>query len=346
MSESGDYTPAPWAAAHDFTSAKRSYLDNAARTYSDAIAAAVPVSALVPDKLVCEAENPLIIVCDVTGSMTDWPATIFSKLPYLEHEGKEYLGDDMEISFSAIGDGPCRDQYPLQVQPFVKGADLKETIGKLIHEKRGGGTSEESYDLAALYYARNVEYPNAIRKPILIFIGDEGIYNYVDEVLAENVAKCKLQGRLDAKALFAELRAKYNVYVIRKPYNCDINNPSPSETRIQNQWIEMLGADHVVSLPDPNRVVDVIFGILGKESGKLDYFEKELKDRQGKDKDGEAKINVVLKSIRSIRPDPASLKKLPPPGRAKSITRRKPGASTGGTPGSIAGGISLNDDDD
>jgi hypothetical protein len=29
--------------------------------------------------------------------MGDWPATMFSKLPYLENEGKEYLGEDFEI---------------------------------------------------------------------------------------------------------------------------------------------------------------------------------------------------------------------------------------------------------
>ena len=36
------------------------------------------------------AEVPIVIVTDLTGSMHDWPGTIFSKLPYLDNELKEY----------------------------------------------------------------------------------------------------------------------------------------------------------------------------------------------------------------------------------------------------------------
>jgi hypothetical protein len=343
MSESGDYRPAPWAAAHNFADAKKDYLVKADRTYSAAVSAGVAATDLVPAKLVCEAEYPLVILCDVTGSMAEWPATIFSKLPYLEHEGKQYLGDDMEISFAAIGDGPCHDKYPLQVQPFVSGQKLKDSLDKLIHEKGGGGTSEESYDLAALYYDKNVEYPNAIRKPILIFIGDEGIYPDVDRVLAESICKVPLKDRVSSKNVFQSLAQKYAVYVIRKPYCCSEDSPSAREIAIREQWMEYLGADHVLSLPSAERVVDVIFGILGKESGKMDYFEKELKERQLKDKDGAAKVSVVLKSIHSIH-NPASLKKLPPPAKAKSVTRHTKKPSN---PPSIGSGpVSLRDEDD
>ena len=325
MSEAGDYVPAAHWGGHDFVSAKRAYRSVVDRGAADAISKGVSAKDCVPKALSTEAEAPLVIAVDVSGSMGDWPATIFSKLPYLEHEAKEYLGDGVEISFAAVGDSHS-DRYPIQVRDFVKGADLKDELQKLIIEGNGGGTSEESYDLAALYYARNCEMPEAIRKPIFIFIGDEGVYNDLSRDAAD-LCHAKIDGRLKAIGLFKQLREKFSVYVIRKPYQCSGNVSSPNNDRIQRQWEELLGVDHVVSLPDASRVVDVIFGILAKETGREDYFEDELKDRQLKDKDGKGKVDVVMKSLMTIHKLPSpSVKKLPGPkgAVAKSITKEPP----------------------
>jgi hypothetical protein len=346
MSESADYTPAPHWGGYDFATARRAYADNVvARGSVTPASIGLDPSSLVPEALKSEAEAPFVLVTDVTGSMGEWPTAIFSKLPYLEHEGKDYLGEDMEICFAAIGDHTQGDKYPLQVRPFVKGTGLKEALEKLIHEKGGGGDSEESYELAACYFAENCETPNAVRKPLMIFIGDEGIHSVLTADDATRWCKASVK-RATPKELFARLRQKFEVYIIRKPYNCDAQNSSPANDKIQNQWEELLGADHVVSLPEPQRVVDVIFGILGEFTGRYDDFVKELRERQGKDKDGDHKINVVLKSLRSLH-EKKSLKKLPPPARAKSITRKS--VSKGSTPskkGSSGGAINLRDEDD
>lgn len=319
MSESGDYTPAPHWRGHDFDSARKAHGVHIDRSYKDAIAASVDPLSLVPKSLLTECEAPLVIAIDVTGSMGEWPKTIFSKLPYLEHEGKEYLGEGMEISFCAIGDA-FSDKYPLQVQSFVRGAELKTSLEKLVHEHGGGGSSEESYDLSASYYANNCEMPKAIRKPVFIFIGDEGIYQTIDAVKTEQWALVENTSRLTPQSVFEKLKQKFSVYIIRKPYNCDSNLGSPDNTRIQNQWCKILGDDHVVSLTDPTRVVDVIFGILAKETGRIDYFTDELTERQGKDRDGKAKIDIVLKSLKTIH----SVRALPPKvDRAKSVTKKK-----------------------
>lgn len=323
MSETGDYTPAPHWAGHNFATARRAYDDHAAASYSKAVSSGVDAKTLVPEEVSTESESPLIIACDVTGSMKAWPATIFSKLPYLEHEGKEYLGDDFQICFAAIGDA-FSDKYALQVQPFAKGTELKDTLDKLIIEGGGGGTSQESYDLAALYFDRKVNCPKAIRKPMLIIIGDEGIYNFIDESKAETFCRVKLEQKIAPKEVFDSLKKKFCVYVIRKPYNCSTNNRNEDDIRIQSQWEDMLGADHVVALPEADRVVDVIFGILAEETGRRKYFEKELKDRQLPDKDGSHKVDVVLTSLRSIHNTKKSVKKLAnPDAKGRSITKRK-----------------------
>lgn len=275
----------------------------------------------VPDRISTNAEAFLVIVCDVTGSFEEWPQTIFSKLPYLEHEAKEYLGQNLEISFAAVGDA-FKDRYPLQVKAPCHGVQLKESLEKFVIEKGGGANHVESYDLPALYYARKCDMPNVIRKPIMIFICDEGIYNFVDHEKAEKYCGVKLDKHLANVDLFAELKKKFSVYAIRKPYGCDgfeNNLRHRMDVAIEEQWADMIGADHIVDLPEASRVVDVIFGILASETNRLDYFDQELQDRQGKDKDGNHKINVVQKSLLSIRQKPVARMA---PGHMKSLTNR------------------------
>lgn len=298
MSEAGDYEPAAHWHGHDFNSARKAYHAVVDRSYDDAKKKKLSVEDLVPKSLVTESEAPLVIAVDVTGSMGEWPATIFSKLPYLEFEGKEYLGDHMEISFCAVGDSHS-DDFPLQVREFAQGADLKKELEALVHEGGGGGSSEESYDLAALYYARSVSMPGAIRKPLFIFVGDEGVYSVISSD-ADEWCRMDVEKRLTPNKVFKELQEKFSVYIVRKPYGCDGNESSPANDRIQRQWEKFLGEERVISLPEPGRVVDVIFGILANETGRVEYFEDELRERQGPDKDGDKKIKVVLKSLHSV----------------------------------------------
>lgn len=333
MPENNDYEPAPWSATDNFADARKAYDAHVSRSYSDAVAKSVTAASLVPKKLECDSETPILIFCDVTGSMGAWPATIFSKLGYLDHEASFYFGEDSwRICFGAIGD--CfSDKYPLQIGTFIKGADMKEELKKLVIEGGGGGTAQESYDLGAAYAARNIDIPKAVR-PILIFIGDEGLYDCVYPDKAQ-LCKVDIDQRIDTAAMFAELKAKWDVYLIRKPYATGYDNEmSPADKDIHKQWAALLGEDHIAYLPEADRVVDVIFGIFAKATGKITDFRKELTDRQGKDRDGEHKIDVVLKSLMTIHKNAAhpahkSLKKLPA-ASGVSVTRKtgKPGKAS------------------
>lgn len=315
MAETSDYDPGDWK-GYDFKSARAVYDAHVGRSYSDAKSNKVDPSTLLPSEVETESASPLVIVTDHTGSMGNWTATIFSKLPYLDLEGKEYLGDNMEVCFAAIGDINS-DDYAFQVRPFTSGKDLDAELKKLVIEGKGGSNYVESYDVAAAYFAHNCKMPKGIN-PILIFIGDEGLYANLNVEDAEKWASLKVQKRLELHEIFAELKKKFSVYLIRKPYGSGYVNGgdtlSPRDQAIEKQWNELLGADHVVMLSDAGRVVDVIFGILAKETGRVDYFHKELKDRQRPDQ-----VKVVLKSLVSIHEPAKSLKKLPAHGR--SITR-------------------------
>lgn len=298
MVETSDYNPGPWR-GHDFKSARKRYDAHVGRSYTDAVDSGKGLSDILEKSLSTDSHAPLVIICDVTGSMGEWPAVIFSKLPYLEIEGQEYLGKDMEISFLAVGDAYC-DNYPLQARPFTKGTDLKKRLEELIIEGKGGGQTTESYELAALYCARNVSMAKAII-PICIFIGDEQPYNFVDKAHAKNIVGINLQQRLTTKEIFDELKNKFAVYLIRKPYeNSGINAMSGTDMRIHRFWAELVGEDHISDLPEAGRVVDVIFGILAKETGRIGYFKNEIEGRQTPDQ-----VKTVYKSLETIHKLPS-----------------------------------------
>lgn len=319
MSEAGDYSPGVWS-GHDFDSARRSYRSYANTSYSKAVNSGVTAKDLVPESLSTESENPVVIITDQTGSMGEWPATMFSKLPYLEHEAKtEYMGKDVEISWGAIGDAHNGEQYPLQARPFTKGTALAEKLKELVIEGQGGGSTQESYELAALYYARNVKMPNAIR-PLLIFIGDESPYDHVDPSQAKSLAHVDLNQKIRTSQVFEELQQKFVVYFAEKPYGSERLTDGPltgTTKRVHEDWAALVGEDHIALLADPGRVVDVIFGIMARESGKVGYFRKELADRQTAEQ-----VKTVMTSLRTIHalPKDGHSKRLLGDGR--SVTRR------------------------
>lgn len=285
MSETSNYDPGAWK-GYDFDAARKTYDVHVGRSYNAAKVDNKRAADLVPDVIKTDSPSPLVILCDVTGSMGDWPATIFSKLPYLDNECKEYLGDEMEVSFAATGD--VGDSYPLQVRGFSKGRELEVQLKELIIEGGGSGPdyATESYELAALYYANNVEMPKA-KNPILIFIGDEYFHQNISKTMAK-FAKVDIKDEMTAKKAFQNLKEKFAVYLIRKPY---VNH----DKAITKQWADVLGEDHIAELPSPDRVVDVIFGILAKETDKVNYFKAEIEERQRKDQ-----VDTVYKSLKTI----------------------------------------------
>lgn len=326
MSEAGDYTPASYWGGHDFDDAKKHYDRHVGRSYDDAVSKGKKAQDLIPKSISTQSTVPMVVLIDVTGSMGEWPKTIFSKLPYFEHEAQEYFETkDIAISWGAIGDAHTPDKYPLQVREFSKGVDLKTRLEELVIEGGGGGQEKENYELGALYYARNVSMPNAI-SPLLIIIGDEEPYDYVDQDFAKEFAYITLEKRLTTKQIFEELKRRYSVYLIRKPYNDGGENKmSDTDKRMYRHWADLLGEDYISILPDPGRVVDVIFGIFAKETGKIAEFRDEIEGRQRPDQ-----VGTVYKSLKTIHAVEGGTKKKLAPGH--SVTRRKNDDGKGSKP--------------
>lgn len=293
MAETADYDPGPWK-GYDFKSARNFYDAHAGRSYSQAKSQKKTATDLIAHTVRTNCRRPLIVACDVTGSMKDWPSVIFSKLPYLAKEGSEYLGDDLEICWTAIGDANT-DTYPLQVRPFTKGLDLKEELEKLVIEGNGGGQVMETYELAALYFLYNATFAKNAQ-PIIIFIGDEKPYPSINPDQAQSLVALDLERGTKTDQVFAQLKEKFSVYLVRKPYESVSFEPEDdTNKKIRKTWEDLLGADHIANLSSPDRVVDVIFGILAQETDRVAYFEDEIEGRQKPDQ-----IEQVYKSLESV----------------------------------------------
>lgn len=291
MSESADYTATSWVSTHDFKSARSTYTSSVVdRSYSKATSARIAPKELVKTGIKLESPT-LIIVTDVTGSMGQWPAVMFAKLPYLIHELKTYLGDNAKFLISAIGDATS-DQYPLQIQePKETFDESKTALEALVIEGGGGGQTYESYELAAGYFLHAVEVARGV-KPVLVFIGDEMPYDRLDasQLAALGVRDASTKS---TEELFKEVNEVYDVYLIHKPYGHSAGSAVTRE--VGAVWEKLLPANHVVPLQAPDRVVDVIFGILANATGKIDDFKRELTDRQTPEQ-----VTTVLTSLRTL----------------------------------------------
>lgn len=299
MSESSDYNPGQWR-GFDAKQQRSTFDANAAanRTYGAKTSTGAAVES-VPASVATECGHPLIVLCDVSGSMQKWPGVIFEKLPYLDNERKEYLGDDAEISFGAISD--VNDSLPFQIRPFAKDIALKDRLAELTITVGGGGHQDqtEAHALAALYLCRNADVSKAIRKPTVIIITDEPPYSSVgrDEALAYTKVRIS-EGSLSTDAIFAELCKTFSVYVVLKPYSPSNLNGEKMEGVLKTahaRWSQLVGSDRIAILPSAERVVDVIFGILGRDTGKGDYFERELKERQRPEQ-----VRTVMQALKTV----------------------------------------------
>lgn len=302
MSESGDYEPVSWSSNDNFVDARAAYDMHAGRSYDVAVSSGKTMSDLLPESLVTDSPSPLSVDSDETGSMGQWPATIFSKLPYLYNEAsKEYLGDQVAISFGAFGDIFAGETYPIQARQFARGEDLAERLKELVIEGGGGGTMHESSELLALYRARKVTMPNAINKPIHVIITDEMPYDQVTKADAARVhVDLGEKNLITVKQIFEELNSKYSAYLILKPYNLNGSDSDSSNKAVHTSWQKHFDDDHIAFLPEAGRVMDVLLGILAKETGRVDYFKKEIEERQQPDQ-----VATVYKALKTIHALPA-----------------------------------------
>lgn len=161
--------------------------------------------------------TPIVVALDVTRSRGDDTKLMYEKLPALmgQIELKGYI-ENPGISFCAIGDA-FSDRAPLQVGQFEADNRLDEVLERIWIEEGGGGTGQESYELAAYFYSRT----NCVRlakgtgkKGYFFFFGDEGFYPTVDRAVVRRIIGDDLAADLTAAEAFRMLQEKFHVFFI------------------------------------------------------------------------------------------------------------------------------------
>ena len=292
MSEGADYEEVHWDSGHDFSAARATYERSSGRAYDKAQSEGMTINDLLPEFLEMSGLMSLVLAVDGTGSMGKEPGVVFSKAPYLEHEMQtEYFGEESQISVCVFGDARNSENYPLQARPFASGQAFKDYLKELVIEGKGGTGICETSECAALYYARNVRMKKNAR-PMFVLVTDEMPYDHVTRETAALI-RVKLQQRISTKEIFDELREKYGVYIILKPYGAGGDAAITDDVR--REWLRYVDEDHIVAMTDPDRVVDIIFGLMAAETKRVEYFREEIENRQKPNQ-----VKTVYKSLETV----------------------------------------------
>ena len=164
----------------------------------------------------CLNETPIVVALDVTRSRGQDVRVVFDKLPMLmgQVNMRGYVKGPA-LSFAAIGDATV-DRAPLQVGQFEADNRLDEVLKSMWLEEGGGGTGQESYELAAFFYARRTRLACQERgqKGFFFFVGDEGFYPRVSREQVARVIGEDLPADLDSREVFRELQERFHVFFV------------------------------------------------------------------------------------------------------------------------------------
>lgn len=164
----------------------------------------------------CMNETPIVVAFDVTRSRGKDAKYVYDKMPMLmgQVNMRAYVPGPA-ISFAAIGDATV-DQAPLQVGQFEADNRLDAVLQNMWLEEGGGGTGQETYELAAYFYARHTKLESLSRgqKGYFFFIGDEGFYPKVSKDHVQRIIGDTLRADIDSKEIFRELQERFHVFFI------------------------------------------------------------------------------------------------------------------------------------
>ena len=210
---------------------------------------------------------PIAVMFDVTGSMRDVPNYLQTELGKLMGF---VLGEGIvefpQILFGAVGDA-FSDCAPLQMGEFeADDALVEKTLSQIYLEGGGGGTSEESYELAMHFFAQHVKtdaWEKRGTKGVLFLIGDENFYPIVSASALERWTGEKLDQDIPTAQIAAELLARWNVFLLRPGGTYHFDNAA-----IEASWRTILPPQNVIRCPDRAQIVPTIAMTVGALAGR------------------------------------------------------------------------------
>ena len=243
----------------------------------------------------------VVFALDVTGSMGDIPHLLATKeLPNFMKLLNACGVAHPQLMFMAIGDANS-DQEPLQVGQFESTAELMDQwLTWSYLEGHGGGSGEESYDLAFYIAAQHTDMDNWVKrkkKSYLFLTGDENPYPAVSRHHIEALVGEKLDEDIPINEVIAAAAETYHVFFLIP----DLARRKRCEAR----WRDVLG-NHTICMESPAdtcAVAAAIVGLTEKLTPELDALAGILSSK-GFDR------QHIGSTVRSLQ-DYAALLKLP-----------------------------------
>jgi hypothetical protein len=195
---------------------------------------------------------------DVTGSMGDIPHLLAKQeLPKLMKLLTACGVTDPQLMFMAIGDATA-DHAALQVGQFESTAELMDQwLTWSYLEGGGGGTGQESYELALYIAAQHTDMDNWVKrkkKGYLFMTGDELPYPAVSRHQVEALVGEKLDEDIPIEEVIAAAAESYHIFFLIP----DLER----RRRCESRWRELLG-DHTICMESPADACAVAAAIVG-----------------------------------------------------------------------------------
>lgn len=234
----------------------------------------------------------IIFALDVTGSMGDIPQLLATQeLPNFMKLLTACGVAHPQLMFMAIGDANS-DQAALQVGQFESTAELMDQwLTWSFLEGGGGGSGEESYDLAFYIAAQHTDMDNWVKrkkKGYLFMTGDELPYpavsrHHVDALIGE-----KLDEDIPLAEVVAAAAETYHLFFLIPDL--------ARRQRCEERWREVLGS-HAVCMESPLDTCAVAAGIVGLTEKLIPSLDA-LADILGKNGFDRQHVGSVVRALR------------------------------------------------
>jgi len=211
----------------------------------------------------------IVFALDVTGSMGDIPDLLARReLPTFMKLLTGCGIPDSQLLFMAIGDANS-DSAPLQVGQFESTAELMDQwLTWSYLEGGGGGSGEESYELAFYIAAQHTDmdcFVKRRKKGYLFLTGDELPYPVVSRMQIDALVGERVDVDIPVAEVIAAAAETYHLFFLVP----DLQRRS----RCEKRWRELLG-DHVICMESPEDTCTVAAAIVGLTEGALSGLEE------------------------------------------------------------------------
>ena len=232
--------------------------------------------------------TPIIIACDVSGSMSPvLDRIVRTELPEFINQLYERKPiSDPHLMFMGVGDVEAGDNYPIQVTQFEADIRIAEQLSEIYLEEGGGGNDHESY-LLPLWIAKNHTKIDSMKKRnkkgYLFTMGDESPqYRLSKNMIEKAIEGEKVQfEEISAEDLLTDISKEWNVFhlLLEEGYYA-----RRYLDKCRKQWRELYG-QHVLYVSDISKISEII-------TSTIQLVEGEDKDRIIKSWDGTTSLAV------------------------------------------------------